>query len=304
MAKIILAGGSGFIGQILAGHFTGKGDEVIVLTRNNNSKTGNVKYVHWDGQTPGAWINELEGSDVLINLTGKSVNCRYNEKNKKEIFSSRLNATNVLGKALNSLKYPPPLWINAASATIYRHAEDRPQDEYTGEIGTGFSVDVCKQWEDTFFEQDVPGVRKVGLRIAIVLGKNGGVMPYFFNLAKFGMGGRQGNGRQYFSWIHENDITAIIDVFMMNKELAGVFNVSSPNPIQNNEFMAIIRKVVKMPLGLPATKWMLKIGVWVLRTETELILKSRWVIPTKLIQAGYQFKVENIERAVRLSGSR
>jgi len=304
MAKIILAGGSGFIGQILAGHFTGKGDEVIVLTRNSNSTTGNVKYVHWDGQTMGAWVNELEGSDVLINLTGKSVNCRYNEKNKKEIFSSRLNAANVLGKALNALSSLPPLWINAASATIYRHAEDRPQDEYTGELGTGFSVDVCKQWEATFFEQDVPGVRKIGLRIAIVLGKNGGAMPYFFNLAKFGMGGRQGNGRQYFSWVHENDFTAIIDFFIAHKELEGIFNVSSPNPIKNSEFMATVRKSVKVPFGLPATKWMLEIGVWALRTETELILKSRWVIPTKLIQAGYKFKVENIERAVRLSGGR
>lgn len=304
MAKIILAGGSGFIGQILAGHFTGKGDEVIILTRNNNSTTGNVKYVHWDGQTMGAWVNELEGSDALINLTGKSVNCRYNEKNKKEIFSSRLNAANVLGKALNALKSPPPLWINAASATIYRHAEDRPQDENTGEFGTGFSVDVCKQWEATFFEQGVPGVRKIGLRIAIVLGKNGGVMPYFFNLTKFGMGGKQGNGRQYFSWVHENDLTAIVDFFIVHKELEGVFNVSSPHPIQNSEFMATVRKAVKMPFGLPATKWMLKIGVWALRTETELILKSRWVVPTKLIQAGYKFKVENIERAVKLSGSR
>jgi uncharacterized protein len=304
MAKIILAGGSGFIGQILAGHFIGKGDEVVVLTRNSNSTTGNVKYVHWDGQTTGAWVNELEGSDVLINLTGKSVNCRYNEKNKKEIFSSRLNAAKVLGKALNALKSPPPLWINAASATIYRHAEDRPQDDFTGELGTGFSVDVCKQWESTFFGQEAPGIRKIGLRIAIVLGKNGGVMPYFFNLAKFGLGGKQGNGRQYFSWIHENDLTAIIDFLVMHRELEGLFNVSSPNPIQNSEFMATVRKAVKMPFGLPATKWMLKIGVWALRTETELVLKSRRVIPTKLKQAGYKFKVENIERAVRLSSGR
>jgi uncharacterized protein (TIGR01777 family) len=303
MAKIILAGGSGFIGQILAGHFTSKGDEVIVLTRNNNSTVGNIKYIHWNGQTIGDWKNELEGSDVLINLTGKSVNCRYNEKNKKEIFSSRLDAANVLGQALNALNSPPPLWINAASATIYRHAEDRPQDEHSGELGTGFSVDVCKQWEATFFEQDVPGVRKIGLRIAIVLGKNGGVMPYFFNLAKFGIGGRQGNGRQYFSWIHENDISEIIDFLIAHRELEGIFNVSSPNPVQNSKFMATVRKAVKMPFGLPTPKWMLRIGVWVLRTETELILKSRWVIPAKLIQAGYKFKVENIDRAVMLSGS-
>jgi len=258
--------------------------------------------VHWDGQSTGPWGNELENSDVLINLTGKSVNCRYNKKNKKEILRSRLDATKVLGTALAAMKSPPPLWINAASATIYRHAEDRPQDEYTGEFGTGFSVDVCKQWEAAFFEQDIPGIRKIGLRIAIVLGKNGGVMPYFFNLAKFGLGGRQGNGRQYFSWIHENDLAAIIDFLVANKRLKGIFNVSAPNPVQNNEFMAVVRKAVNMPFGLPATKWMLKIGVWLLRTETELILKSRWVIPGRLIEADYKFKVANIKQAVKLSG--
>src|ERR1700744_619500 len=186
MAKIILAGGSGFMGNILARHFAGKSDEVIVLTRGRAHTAGNVKFVNWDGATSGNWSNELEGSNVLINLTGKSVNCRYNEKNKAEIFSSRLNATRVLGQVLGQLKTPPELWINAASATIYRHAEDRPQDEYTGEKGTGFPVEVCKQWEAAFFEQNVTGVRQIALRSAIVLGRKGGVIPYFFSLAKFG----------------------------------------------------------------------------------------------------------------------
>jgi uncharacterized protein (TIGR01777 family) len=303
MTKIILAGGSGFIGKILAGHFTGKGDEVVVLTRKNNSIINKVRYVHWDGRSTGDWINELEGSDVLINLTGKSVNCRYSEENKKEIFRSRLDATRILGQALATLKSPPPLWINAASATIYRHAEDRPQDEYTGELGTGFSVDVCKQWEAAFFEQKIAGVRQIGLRIAIVLGKGGGVVPYFLNLARFGLGGRQGSGQQYFSWVHENDITGVMDFLIAHKELDGIFNVSSPNPVQNIEFMRVVRAAVKMPFGLPATKWMLKIGVWLLRTETELILKSRWVIPTRLSNEGYKFKVEDIKRAIILSGS-
>jgi len=304
MAKIILAGGSGFIGNMLAAHFTGKGNKVIVLTRKGDMLKKGIKYVYWDGQTIGKWVTELEGSDVLINLTGKSVNCRYNDKNKKEIVSSRINATHVLSDALVAMKSPPLLWINAASATIYKNATDRPQDEYTGEIGTGFSVDVCKKWEAAFVEQDIPGVRKIGLRIAVVLGKNGGVIPYYFNLAKFGLGGRQGSGKQYFSWVYEEDVTGVIDFLIDHKQLKGIFNVASPNPVQNNELMKNVRDAVKMPFGLPATKWMLEIGTFLLRTETELILKSRWVIPAKLQDAGYKFKVADIKQALKLSGGR
>jgi len=301
MAKIILAGGSGFIGQILAAHFIGKGDEVVVLTRGGNRVVNNVRYVNWNAETIGNWVAELENCDVLINLNGKSVNCRYNNKNKKEILDSRVNATRILGEAIRMVGTPPKLWINAASATIYRHAEDRPQDEYTGELGKGFSVDVCKQWEAAFFEQDTPGVRKIGLRIAITLGSNGGVMPYYFNLAKFGLGGRQGNGKQYFSWIHEHDLTGIIDFLIDYKELEGIFNVSSPNPVQNHQFMRVVRNVMRTPFGLPATKWMLAIGTRLLGTEAELVLKSRWVVPTKLQEAGYVFKVTYINDAVKLS---
>jgi uncharacterized protein (TIGR01777 family) len=275
MAKIILAGGSGFIGKILADHFLGKGDEVVILTRKSSAVKNKVRYVNWDARITGAWVTELENANVLINLTGKSVNCRYNTANKKEIFASRLNATNVLSQALTMCENPPRLWINAASATIYRHAEDHPQDEFTGEFGTGFSVDVCKQWEAAFFAHKIPDVRQIGLRIAIVLGKNGGVMSYLFKLGRFGLGGTQGNGNQYFSWVHENDLICIIDFLIGNKQLTGIFNVSSPNPVQNNKLMQTIRQVIKMPFGFPTKVWMLKIGVLLLRTETELILKSR-----------------------------
>jgi uncharacterized protein (TIGR01777 family) len=301
MAKIVLAGGSGIIGQMLAAHFTGKGDEVIVLTRGSNRIKNNVKYVNWNGAGIGNWLAELEESDVLINLTGKSVNCRYNDENKKEILSSRLNATKILGEVLGMLKHPPKIWINTASATIYRYADDRPQDEYTGELGTGFSVDVCKQWEAAFFEQGTPGTRKIGLRIAITLGSNDGVMPYYLNLAKFGLGGKQGSGKQYFSWVHESDVIGIIDFLIAHEELEGVFNVAAPNPVQNSELMNVVRAVVKAPFGLPATKWMLEIGARFLNTETELILKSRWVIPTRLLEEGYTFNVTHIKEAIQLS---
>lgn len=300
MAKIVLAGGAGFMGGILARHFAGKGDEVIVLTRGAEHTEGKVKFVNWNGATCSNWVNELEGCDVLINLTGKSVNCRYNEKNKREIFSSRLNATRVLGQVLKQLKNPPELWINAASTTIYRHAEDHPQDEYTGEKGSGFSVEVCKQWEAAFFEQSMPGVRQVALRTAIVLGKNGGVMLYYFNLARVGLGGKQGSGNQYFSWIHEHDLTGIVDFLIKDKKNAGVFNAAAPNPVPNRVFMGIVRRKVHMPFGLPTAKWMLKIGALLLGSETELLLKSRWVVPARLTAAGYIFKVTDLNRAVHL----
>ncbi|MCC8410715.1 TIGR01777 family oxidoreductase [Mucilaginibacter sp. UR6-1] len=299
--KVILAGGSGYLGMILAEHFSKQAHEVVIFSRNPKTAAKNIKMIYWDGHTIGDWATHLNNSDVLINLTGKSVNCRYNERNKAEIFASRLNATRVLGKALKQTNNPPKVWINAASATIYRHAEDRPQDEYTGELGTGFSVDVCKQWEQAFAEQHVPGIRKLALRISVVLGSNGGVANYYLNLARFGLGGIQGSGKQYFSWVHEDDITGSIDFLLDNPTLEGAFNIASPYPIQNNKLMATIRKAVGVPFGLPATKWMLEIGTLLLRTETELILKSRWVLPTRLTEAGYIFKVPDIKQAIEKS---
>ncbi|GAA4320593.1 TIGR01777 family oxidoreductase [Mucilaginibacter gynuensis] len=299
--KIILAGGSGYLGKVLAAHFSGQANEVIIFTRNPKTGNGNVKMVYWDGSTLGDWAKHLEDSDVLINLAGKSVNCRYNEANMAEIFSSRLNATRVLGEALKQTVNPPALWMNAASATIYRHAEDHPQDEYTGDIGTGFSIEVCKKWEHAFAEQVVPGIRKVALRISVVLGKNGGVLHYYTNLAKYGLGGIQGDGKQYFSWVHEDDLAGSIEFLIAHQELEGAFNIASPYPIQNHEIMRTMRKAVGVPFGLPASKWMLGIGTLLLQTETELILKSRWVLPARLLDAGYTFKVPYIKDAVEKS---
>jgi uncharacterized protein len=300
MAKVILAGGSGFIGQLLARHFLAKGDEVIIPSRTPAPPSGQAQQVYWDATTLGPWTQHLENADVLINLTGKSVNCRYHEKNKRVILSSRVKATQVLGQALGRLKQPPKVWLNAASATIYRHAQDRPQDELTGEIGKGFSVEVCQAWESAFFAQHTPGTRKVALRMAIVLDKDGGVMPYFLNLARFGLGGRQGNGLQCFSWIHAQDLVASIDFLIAQQGLEGVFTLSAPRPVPNHHFMRAVRKALKVPFGLPATRWMLEIGARVLGTETELLLKSRWVMPTRLLEAGYRFKVNTIEEAVKL----
>lgn len=305
--KIIIAGGTGFIGQELIKHFIANA-EVVVLTRGlQNVQTNsyykneipnqpNLRYVSWDAVTKGKWVTELEGADMVINLCGKSVNCRYTRKNKEEIFISRTQPTTALGEAIRNCIAPPKLWINASSATIYRHATDRPQDEYNGEIENDFSVQVCKAWEKSFFDTRTPFTRKVALRMAVTLGSGGVIVPYF-NLLKFGLGGCQGSGKQMYSWIHIKDTCNIIDWIYDHTDMEGVYNVSSPNPVTNNVFMKTLRKVTGHKFGLPAYEWMLKIGAGIIGTETELILKSRWVLPAKLPESGYKFEYETIDKA-------
>jgi uncharacterized protein (TIGR01777 family) len=308
--KIILPGGSGFIGQELAKYF-GKENDVVILTRQQKDVKTNrnnfssltkeeqkqLRWVKWDGKTIGGWKDELEGASLVINLAGKSVNCSYNEKNKKEIFDSRTNATAAIGEAIRQSSKPPELWINASSATIYRHAEDLPQDEFTGEFHDDFSVQVCKRWEKTFYEQLTPQTRKVALRMAITLGPGGILIPYF-NLLKFGLGGPQGSGRQMYSWVHIEDTCRMIEWIYDHKELEGTFNCTSPNPVSNKIFMETFRNVTGHIIGLPAFDWMLKLGAPIIGTEVELVLKSRWVVPTKILQTGYQFTFSYLRDAL------
>jgi uncharacterized protein len=302
--KIIIAGGTGFVGQELATWF-GPTNTVIVLTRgkagaqNNayHAATTNATYVQWDGTTLGDWANVLEGADLLINLTGKSVNCRYTAANKAAIISSRVNATKVLGLAVQRTVMPPKLWINAVSATIYRHATDRPQDELTGDIENDFSVQVCKQWEAAFYEQRTPFTRKVALRMAIVLG-NGGVMVPYCNLLKFYLGGHQGNGQQMYSWVHSADVCRMVEWLYHHPDIEGTYNCSSPNPVTNRQFMQTLRTATGHRIGLPAYTWMLKIGAAIIGTETELLLKSRWVVPTKMLAAGFTFQYPHLPAAI------
>lgn len=305
--KIIIAGGSGFIGQALCNYF-GSDNEIVLLTRKvkeqsnafgekHINETANVREVKWDGITMGAWADEINGADVVINLAGKSVNCRYNEKNKKEIFDSRVNATKVIGLAVQQVTHPPKLWINAASATIYPHATDTARDESFINFSNDFSVQVCKLWEKTFYEQRTPFTRKVALRMAITLGEGGVMIPYF-NLVKFGLGGRQGSGKQIYSWVHIEDTCRMIEWIYEHDELEGTFNCSSPNAVTNNVFMKTLREAAGIKFGLPAYEWMLKIGAALIGTETELILKSRWVIPTRILQTGFQFKYPLLKDAI------
>jgi uncharacterized protein (TIGR01777 family) len=196
------------------------------------------------------------------------------------------------------MQKPPKLWINITSATIYRHAEDRPQNEVGGEVGSGFSVEVCQAWEKTFFETETPVTRKIALRMGIVLGRADGVFPRLLNLVKLGLGGKQGNGNQYVAWIHEQDAAQITEWLLQHPEIGGVINATAPNPVKNNVLMQAIRKAIRMPLGLPSPAWLLSIGALLIGTETELLLKSRWVIPTRLLDAGYQFRFTEIGEAV------
>ena len=307
--KIILAGGTGFIGQEMIKYF-GKENTIIVLTRqlknvqnNRNQYTSltaedvkNIHFVQWDGQNTGEWAKQLNAADIVINLAGKTVNCRYTTANKKEIFDSRTDAVKAIGNAISECTVPPRLWINASSATIYRHAEDKPQDEYTGEFHNDFSVQVCKRWEKTFFEQTTPVTRKVALRMAITLGPGGVLIPYF-NLLKFGLGGKQGSGQQMYSWVHIEDTCRMIEWIEGHTEIEGVYNCCSPNPVTNAEFMKQLRLATGHALGLPAYKWMLKLGAPLIGTEAELVLKSRWVLPTKMVETGFSFKYPFLQDA-------
>jgi len=295
--KIVLAGGNGYLGGVLANYFSHMADEVIILARKPQAKKGNIKTLVWDGKTIGDWSDSLHGADLLVNLCGKNVNCRYTEKNKKEIFDSRLIPTRLLGQAIAGLENPPRLWINITSATIYRHAEDHPQDEFSGEIGEGFSIEVCKAWENSFFETNTPNTRKVALRMGIVLGLKDGAFPRLLNLVKLGMGGKQGTGEQYMSWIHEADAAGSIAWLLNHTEIEGIVNCTAPEAIKNHVFMRSIRKAFGRNFGLPAPAWLLALGAKIIGTETELILKSRWVKPAVLLNSGFKFKYPCIQDA-------
>lgn len=297
--KIILAGGNGYLGSVLANYYRDLTEEIIILSRKSQTAVGNVKTLLWDGITEGEWKAEMEGADLLVNLCGKNVNCRYTDKNKKEIISSRVNPTKLLSQVIGNLVQPPKLWITITSATIYRHAEDRPQDEETGEIGNGFSIDVCKRWEEEFFSARTPHTRKIALRMGIVFGYADGAFPRLLNLVKCGMGGKQGNGQQYVSWIHEQDAARCTEFLMDQEELNGIINCTAPEPLKNAILMKHIRESYGASFGLPAPTWLLGLGAVVIGTEVELILKSRWVLPKRLIDNGYVFLFPKAEEAIQ-----
>jgi len=304
--KVLIPGGTGQIGTVLARAFHTRGDEVVVLSRSPQAAPWRV--VKWDAETLGNWASELEAADVVINLAGRSVNCRYNAENRKLITESRVKSTQVLGEAIARASRPPRVWLQASTATIYAHTFDTANDEATGVIGCSadapdtwrFSNDVCTSWERATDEAKAPNTRKVLLRSAIVMSPDrGGAFDMLLKIVRNGLGGRSGDGRQYVSWIHDQDFIRSIFWLIEHQEVEGRVNLTSPNPLTNTEFMSALRAAWGIRFGLPAREWMLEIGAFLLRTETELILKSRRVVPGRLLEAGFVFEFPNWAEAAQ-----
>ena len=303
--RIILAGGSGFTGQVLAKYFSKRGHEIVVLTRSPEAHSDAVREVAWDGETIGAWAGELEGAWAVINLAGRTVDCRYTERNRRLILDSRVNSTRVIGEAVARCAQPPRVWLNSGTATIYRHSLDKPMDEDSGEFDATpaakdvFSVQVARAWEQALNDARTPATRKVVLRTTMVLGRGkNSVFPVLCRLTRLGLGGKMGGGDQFVSWIHEEDFCRAIEWIIARDDMSGPVNMAAPNPLPNREMMRTFRQVCGVPFGLPATRWMLEVGAFFLRTETELILKSRRAVPGKLTATGFQFRFPNFREAL------
>ena len=309
--RVVIGGASGFIGRLLVERYREAGREVVTIGRSGSDLT-------W-ADTSGI-AAAVDGSALVIGMAGKSVGCRYNAANRAEIFRSRLETTAALSRAIAGASTPPPVWINSSTATIYRHAEDRPQTEADGELGTGFSVEVAKAWEKALNADDLPHTRRVALRTAIVLGRGGALGP-IRQLAKVGLGGsnwdgrwpipasrraagtghvfRARHGRQKFSWIHVDDLARVIDFVEATPSLEGPVNASTPNPRDNVAFMGLVRQSLGVRVGPPLMRWVLELGAMMIKTETELVLKSRWALPEKLEAAGFTFDYPELEPALQ-----
>jgi uncharacterized protein len=304
--RIVVAGGSGFVGRLLTERLASGNNEVMVLTRSPQVTGEPVRQVQWDGRTLGDWVRELDGARALINLAGRSVNCRYNEKNRREILESRVDSTRVLGEAIARCNTPPPVWLNASTATIYKHTFDHPNDEASGIIGAtpeakdAFSIQVARAWEETLDQAQTPATRKVALRSAIIFAPGeGGIFHVLRSLSRFGLGGPIAGGKQYVSWIHGDDFCRAVEWLIDRDDFSGPVNMASPNPVTQRELMRIIRRESGVPFGLPTTRWMLEVAAFLHRTEAELIIKSRLVVPGRLLAAGFQFRFPRMEDAIR-----
>jgi uncharacterized protein (TIGR01777 family) len=297
--KIVIPGGTGHVGSVLARALRADGHQVVVITR---AARGTANTIPWDGKTLDDWAAAIDGADVVINLAGHTVNCRYTQANKERILNSRVDSTRVVGEAIRAARRPPRVWLQAATATIYAHRYDAPNDETSGIIGGSddapaswrFSIEVARAWEQALDAADVPNTRKLKLRSAMIMGPDrGGIFDTLLRLVRFGLGGQAGDGRQYMSWVHHLDFVRAIYWLIGHEEIEGVVNIASPNPVPNADFMRALREAWGISFGLPAWKWMLPIGTWLMRTESELILKSRRVVPGLLTQRGFVFRHPN-----------
>jgi uncharacterized protein (TIGR01777 family) len=295
--RIVIPGGTGQVGTLLAREFHREGHDVVVLSRAPRSRPW--REMAWDGATVAGWAREVDGCDVVINVAGRSVNCRYTEANRREMLQSRVASTRAVGAAIARARRPPRVWLQASTATIYAHRYDAPNDEATGMIGGDeasapsswrFSIDVARAWERALDDAATPLTRKVALRSAMTMSPDrGGIFDTLLGLVRRGLGGVAGDGRQFISWIHHADFVRAVRWLIDHEELDGVVNVSAPNSLPNREFMRLLREAAGVPIGLPASRLMLEIGAVFMRTETELILKSRRVVPTRLLESGFTF---------------
>jgi uncharacterized protein (TIGR01777 family) len=296
--KIVIPGGSGKVGTVLARAFHGTRHDVVILSRTPKVAPWRVRI--WDGKTMSGWAEEIDGSDVVVNLAGRSVDCRYTPANRESIRTSRLDSTRIVGEAIARATNPPRVWLQASTATIYAHRYDAANDEKAGVLGGNepnspdtwrFSIDVATAWERALSEANTPRTRKVLMRSAMTMSPDhGGIFDVILRLVRFGLGGRIGDGRQFVSWIHDQDFVAAVRWLIDREDISGPVNLASPNPLPYAEFIRILRSARGVTIGLPATKWMIEIGAFFLRTESELVLKSRRVIPARLLNSGFRFK--------------
>ncbi|NGQ97391.1 TIGR01777 family protein [Brevibacillus sp. SYP-B805] len=296
--RVILAGGSGFLGQSLAAYLTQRGYDVVILTRGGSRDGQPIRYVQWDGEHLGEWAREIEGSHAVVNFTGKSVNCIYTRKNREEIMRSRLQSVKVLTDAILACENPPQAFVQAGSLAIF--GDTRALCDEESPHGTGFSVEVCQRWEEAFFERELPLTRKVLLRIGFALGKNGGALEPLMKLAKYNLGGTVGSGRQYISWLHLDDLNEMLLWAIEKEKMSGIYNATGPNPVTNKEFMRTLRKVMNKGWAPPAPSPVVWLGAYlVMRTEPSLALTGRNCVPKRLLESGFTFRYPDLEEALR-----
>ncbi|MBL7493450.1 TIGR01777 family protein [Frankia sp. AgB1.9] len=298
--KIVMPGGTGHLGRLLTGSLRAAGHEVVVLSRRPDTQVPGARVVPWDGRTTGEWAAELDGADAVINLAGRSVNCRYTEANLREMMASRVDSATVVGAAIAQAARPPRVWLQMSTATIYAHTYEHANDEATGVLGGSeagvpaywaYSVDIARKWEQAQADAATPDTRKVALRTSIVMAPaRGGAFDMLLRLTRSGLGGPVAGGRQYMSWIHGDDLARAVDLLLDRDDVAGPVNLATASPLPMRAFMAALREAAGVPIGLPATRWMAELGALVLRSDTELLLKSRRVVPGRLLDAGFAFE--------------